>query len=244
VFAGEPQPIDTEPVRRAAVMRVRVAAALATAPAPGGDVDQGAVSAFLGDIDALLSDVNALAAGAPPDVQASLETMRNALVKEAIDFSEAVQHAAPAGALVPAALAAPRARATQTRVVSVATQAEAEIAQAEDGRRRRVLLAFAAVAAATFAFHGYNTFVKRRPAVEPPALSGIPANADVAVPDRPGMPATVHSRDGAALAPADVARLKESEALKGNVVKEVGPGVVVVIPGAPLAAPPPRAGGR
>lgn len=93
------QPIDTEPVRRAAVMRVRVAVALSSAPGAGGAVDAGALSTFLADIDALLSDVNALAAGAPADVQASLEAMRNALVKEAIDFSEAVQQARPTEAI-------------------------------------------------------------------------------------------------------------------------------------------------
>src|SRR5512138_921727 len=57
VLAGAPHPIDTAPIRRCAAMRVRLAIALAGAPARSGEVDAGALSALLGEIDELLSDL-------------------------------------------------------------------------------------------------------------------------------------------------------------------------------------------
>jgi hypothetical protein len=98
VLAGEPHPIDTAPLRRAAVMRVRVAAALEAAPPAGSPVDFGAVAAFLRELDALLSDVKTLAEDAPADLQDPIEAVRSALVKEAMDLSRAARRAAVAGA--------------------------------------------------------------------------------------------------------------------------------------------------
>ena len=119
VLAGEPQPVDGAPIRRAAVMRVRVAVALATAPPAGTAVDEGAVSALLADIDALLSEVNTVTLGAPPELQASLESIRNSLVKEAIDLSEVAQRlAGPAEAAADASAPSVPA-AARTRVLSV-----------------------------------------------------------------------------------------------------------------------------
>ena len=239
VLSGRPQPFDTDPVRRAAVMRVRVAVALATSPAPGVAVDQAAVSAFLADIDALLSDVNALAAEAPTGVHASLEAMRNALVKEAIDFSEVVQRAAPAEAFAPAPAVAraPTGRAAEARLLSVSTAAEQEADAGEAKRHRRMFVVLGIAVAAAVAFHGYRYVLRMRGGVEPPTRSSAPAGAFVVAGPRSTDPTVVRSKDGKPFTREELSRMIEEERLKGSAVKEIGPGVVLITP-----APQPAAG--
>ena len=193
VFTGEPQPIDTDPIRRAAVMRVRVAAALATAPAGGGEVDAAAVSGLLVEIDALLSDVSAVAQGAPPELQASLEQVRNALVKEAIDFSEAAHRAASSQEVAPTP-PAPRAsaRPTQTRMVSVASKAEVEIEAAEAKRHRSLWVVLSLALLVAGGYHGYSLWESRAPEI--PLGVGPLSNAHMS--EVPGGGKMVHARGG------------------------------------------------
>jgi hypothetical protein len=99
-LAGAPLPFDASPVRRALAMRVRVGVAFATAPPPGSSVDASAVATLLGEIDDLLSEVNALTEGAARDQAMALGACRSALVREAIDFSAAAQRYAPAELVV------------------------------------------------------------------------------------------------------------------------------------------------
>lgn len=234
VLAGKPQPIDPEPIRRAAVMRVRVAAALATVPAQGGEVDGGAVSAFLAEIDALLSDVNALATGAPPEVLPSLEAVRNALVREAIDLSEAVQRASPAGDPAPAPVAArPSPRRPQARLLS--------IERVPAGAQRRGLakwIALAVAVALAGSYHGWNWYQRR--ATRAAFRVGLPAGF-TEIPAAPGAPRLlVPSSTEEVPDPAEVARFKAAEEAKGNVVRETD-GMIFVLPGprepVPVASP-------
>ncbi|HSM91509.1 MAG TPA: hypothetical protein VLT47_01410 [Anaeromyxobacteraceae bacterium] len=95
-LAGASLGFDGAPVRRASAMRVRVGVAFATAPPPGARADAAAVAALLGEIDDLLSEVNALAETASMDLARALGSCRAALVREAIDFSMAAQRYAPA----------------------------------------------------------------------------------------------------------------------------------------------------
>jgi hypothetical protein len=215
-----------------------VAVALATAPAPGGAVDQGAVSAFLADIDALLSDVNALASEAPPEVQASLEAMRNALVKEAIDFSEAVQRAAPAEALPQPAPAARRAP-PGVRVVSVATQGEIDLAQAEAKRQRRAYVLLGVVAVIAAIYHGYGYLERAKIARdERPTRSSAPPGAMVAPHGSDRAPVMVRSKDGAPFSAEELSRIQSEEALRGNLVRETSPGAVLILPQGGANGPP------
>ncbi|BDG04349.1 hypothetical protein [Anaeromyxobacter oryzae] len=167
ILAGGRPPVDAEAIRRAAVMRVRVGAALASVPPRGSRVDAGAVHAFLGEIDALLSAVAALAGTAPEALHPSLEAVRNALVKEAIDFSEAAQRIAPAA---PVAQEAPRpsARAAQTRVLSVSAT--------RDTQPRRygvwIMLVLALVAAG--GYHGYRYASHQRAVARLKTIPGAP----------------------------------------------------------------------
>ncbi len=156
VFAGVPQAIDTEPIRRAAVMRVRVQVALATAPATRGDVDGVAISALLAEIDALLSDVNVVAQAAPPGLQPALEQVRNSLVKEAIDFSEAAHRVQPAELAPGRGPPAARARTPQARVGSIESKAGRAVANARSKRNRAAYLVLALSGLAAAAFYGYR----------------------------------------------------------------------------------------
>lgn len=249
VLRGEPQPIDTEPVRRAAVMRVRVAVALVTAPqAPGAaPTDPSCVSALLAEIDGLLSDVNAVVASAPAEVQPSLEQVRNALVKEAIDFSEAAHRAESAGAVLPeqpSTTGASR-RAAQARVVSVASKAEQEIEVAEGRRRRKLFVALTVAVVAAGAFHGWRFLAGRAGQVEErSSRTGAPADAVVSKGPLGSAPVLVHSKDGRAFTPEELKRMQDEEALRGNTVREATPGTVMILPskslgdqGAPVPAP-------
>jgi hypothetical protein len=238
ILAGQPQPLDAEPIRRAAVMRVRVGAALATAPAEGGAVDAGAVSAFLAEIDALLSDVGSLAASAPPELQPSLEAIRNSLVKEAIDFSEASQRGIPAE-IVAAPVAQTRA-VRETRVVSVASKAETDLEVSQHKRQRRMVAALAVSAVLGAAFHGYNFWRGSSLQDERPTRSAMP-NAVVASGPTGRESSVIRSKNGAPFTPEEVTRLADEESLKGNSVREVAKGVVVIIPGAPAGPPSPPA---
>jgi hypothetical protein len=226
VLSGAPLAIDPQSIRRAALVRLRVAAALASAPPPGTAIDGGAVSAILGEIDGLLSAVGALAPAEPPELKGSLELIRNALVREAIDFSEAAQRLAPSGEVVPAA---PRARAAAagTRVLSV-TRGE------ETGSGKRWLsvglLVLAVAGGAAYHVLGVG---KPGPLPPPPTVAGAPANsvalAGSTMSGRPGM-TMIRSVDGAPFSADEIRAFSEQELLKGNTVHELSPGVLVVVP--------------
>ena len=216
VLGGDPQPFDPAPVRAAAVMRLRVAAAVATAPPPGAPVDRDAVQGLLGEIDALLPEVKALVQGAPRDARLGLEAVRNALVREAIAFSEAAGGGAPAPA--PAATPAPR-RAAATRV----------LAPAETTRRRApigLLVLLTAVAAGALGYHGWRLHL--RPAPVPPASFPGAPEGTLGV-DR-GASRLLTTLPGRRVDPAELERFRRLEASRGNVLRAVSAGTWVIEP--------------
>jgi hypothetical protein len=251
VLLGEAKPFDAEPIRRAAVMRVRVAVALATAPrAAGSPTDDAAVSALLAEIDALLADVAALAADVPPALQAPLEQVRNALVKEAIDFSEAAH---PAEAEAPASVAAAQPataiarKAARTRSVHIATEAERRVGQEEERRRRTAFVILAVVAVLAGGYHGYRLYrhhaaVAAASAARPTRIGAPP---DVTIAESPGAGAIViQAKGGRAFTLGELKQMEDEEALRGNTVKQLSPSSVVVVrrgtaAGADASAPAP-----
>ena len=111
VFTGGALAVDAEPIRHAAVLRLRVAAALATRPPPGSrHRRRGRGRAAVGDRRAARCREGAARRRGPAEAQVSLEAIRNALVKEAVDFSEAC-HEAGTGTEAVAAVRAAAARA-------------------------------------------------------------------------------------------------------------------------------------
>jgi hypothetical protein len=239
-FSDEPLAVDVGAIRRAAVMRVRVAAALATAPAPGSTVDGGAVSALLAELDGLLSEIGTLAQSAPPELQPGLEQIRNALVKEAIDFSEAAHRASPSEPIPADAPAAPRGKAAQTRIVAVASKAEQELDQAEAKRHRVAYVILACAAVLALGYHGYR-WSGTRGTPDAVRLSSLPSARVLAPPTGalPGQPVMLRSEDGRPFTPEEVKRLSDEEALKGNTVREAGPGVLMILPAVAGSAGPP-----
>ena len=93
---GQKLPFDPAPVRRAIGLRWQVAAAIETLPPTGAQVDQAAVQGILGAIDDVLAELKVLCDDAGPEPLRALERVRHALVKEAIDLTEALQQVAPA----------------------------------------------------------------------------------------------------------------------------------------------------
>jgi hypothetical protein len=220
VLGGAAQPFDTRPILRAAVMRFRVAAAIATAPAPPARVDGAAVAALLADLDAVLGEVNALASAVPAEQQAALASVRNALVREAVDFSEVAHHAS----LAPTEALAPRgARAPEPRVVSIQA---AEPAAPHQTRRRVVLgvvLALASLAAA--GYHAWRWNQKEQAITSLRTIPGAP-DGMMLLPSAPGSPRVlvpVRKPDR-----AQVERFRADQARRGFTVTEDGAGVLTI----------------
>lgn len=220
---GDPVPVDGDAVRTAAVLRYRVAVALASVPAPGTPVDAEAAGALLAELDAALAALKA-AADAAPDRAAPLEALRRALVKEAVDLSEAIHRAAPPDAPPPARpLPAPRAR-----IVAVHEGAGDDVPRARKGPLVALVLAIAAAAA----FHGWSWWSQQQ------TLSAA------SMPDAPeGLVGRRAAAGGAAVLvgngrPVDRAALdafRAQQEAKGMQVKELPGGTVIVVPARPGA---------
>jgi len=233
VFTGGASPVDSEVIRRAAVLRLRAAATMAIRPPPGSPVDGAAVAGLLSEIDVLLGAVKDLLDQAPLEAQVSLETIRNALVKEAVDFSEA-SHEIGAG---DASLPPPRritGRGAAVRVLSVNAGVLAEDRPEE--RRRGwliwVMLALAALGAG--AFHGFSWWQKEQASAELKTLPGQP-DGMMLVPGPPGSVRTLIPLQGP-IDRSQLERFKTQQQLLGNVVTEL-PGGGLSVSREP---PPPR----
>lgn len=223
VALGEaPIAVDPGPIRAAAVMRVRVASARASAPAAGAEVDGAAVQALLAEMDALLAGVNALAAEAPPELLPGLEAVRNGLVREAIDFSELAQRVATRGAAAAVAAARPPARAAQARVLSTSAQ--------EAPRRSWVpwvLLALAALGAA--GYHGWRYQQRQQYVAGMRTLPGAP-DGMMLVPAPPGGPQLLIPLGGKRPDPAQVERFRALQQERGFQVRSTPGGGLEIRP--------------
>jgi hypothetical protein len=224
---------DATPLRRAAAMRVRVGFAFASAPPAGSNSDSAAVAAFLGEIDALLSEVNALAAAVPEDMAPALGACRNALVKEAIDFSEVAQRYVPVEVEpVPQEQRRP-AKVAGARVLSDARVSEAE--KHYEKRQARIWIALGVAVVVAAAYHGWSFVQSRQVAVAPPTLPGMPTNT-LGIETPGGSLKVLMASPEEPLDPEVLRKFKEDEALKGREVLETAPGVFTSVPAAPASA--------
>jgi hypothetical protein len=175
VLVGKPVAVDPAPIRKAVVMRLRVADALASAPPTGSPVDTAALSSILGQIDALLAEVAPLLPGAPEELSPALESIRNALVSEAIDFSEAAQRVAAQVPAIPAAeiKGYSERRAAQARVLT--SEKETEQDRIEKRKRTVWLVVAAALLVAVGGFHAIRYWQKSSffAALPPPEVPGM-----------------------------------------------------------------------
>jgi hypothetical protein len=224
VFTKGAVPVDAGTIRHAAVLRLRVAAALATRPAPGQPVDDAAVAELLTEIDGLLGAVKALLVGASPRVREPLEAIRNALVSEAVDFSEACHQAGTAE--LPLEKARASGRSTGARVLSVHAGVDVEDRPEERRRRLGPVITLLVVLALGGAYHAWNFYTA--PPVQPPAtFEGAPAGT-MAV--QSGKAYFLVSLPGKPVNAAELETYKQREARRGNRVREVGPGTWIIEP--------------
>jgi hypothetical protein len=218
-------------VRAASGLRLRVALALDSTPAPGAPFDGTALQSMVAELDAVLGRLKAAAEAAPPDTLSGLEVLRKELVRQAIDLTETAQRLAPAGTPVPVPVAvrqAPGQPATRLLWVNKA-----------QGAPRRVpvglLVALGMIAVAAGAYH-LQRYLSRAP---PPSFSyeGAPRDA-IAVKAGPGKPTVIVKPKGSFEA-AEIERLRAQEELRGRTVQQLAPGTVLVLPaGAPQASKP------
>ena len=225
VFSGA-VPVDAELIRHAAVLRLRAAAALATRPPPGTPIDSAAVAELLSEIDGVLHQVKALLDGATPDVKPQLEAIRNALVKEAVDFSEACHEIGTAELPLGPAPARITGRAAAARVLSSRVGLDTEDRPEE--RRRRVLpLVILAVVLASGAAYHASTIYLAPPKQQPTTFEGAPAGT-MAVQN--GNAYFLVALPGKQVSGAELEGFKQREARRGNRVREVGPGTWIIEP--------------
>jgi hypothetical protein len=234
---GHKLPFDPAPVRRAVGLRWQVAAAIDALPPVGAPIDQGAVQAILGGIDDVLSALKEQSDDAGPEALRAIETVRHALVKEAIDLTEALQQVAPPE-MVEEITTSRKARragvAPVTRMVRDTSHADAGPSRVPWGLV--VVLVVALVAAA--AYHGYRYVNRARPAAS--SITGAPSGAAGTVTPQGKvivMPA------GARADPKELESFKNLEKAKGNTVRELVPGTFVVYPESARPGEKPAAGG-
>lgn len=225
VFSGA-VPVDAELIRHAAVLRLRAAAALATRPPPGSPTDPAAVAELLTEIDGVLHQVKALLDGAAPELRAPLEAIRNALVKEAVDFSEACHEIGTAELPLVPAPARITGRAAAARVLS--SRIGLDTGDHPDERRRRVvpLVILAAVLASGAAYHASTVYLAP-PRQAPASFEGAPAGT-MAVQN--GNAYFLVALPGKSVSGAELESFKQREARRGNQVREVGPGTWIIEP--------------
>ncbi|HQR29467.1 MAG TPA: hypothetical protein PLL32_03590, partial [Anaeromyxobacteraceae bacterium] len=221
---GQNLPFDAAPVRRAVGLRWQVAAALASLPPSGSPVDQQAVQSILLGIDEVLAALKEQSDDAGPESLRAVESVRHALVKEAIDLTEALQGVAGAEAVeeITTSRKARRAEtAPATRMVAPSRPVADERRAAPWGLVAVLVLALAGAAA----YHGWRYVNRPAPASSP--VAGAPAGSLGSVAPKGKV---VVLPPGTAADPRDVERFKELERAKGNDVREVAPGKFIVSP--------------
>jgi len=231
---NQPAPLDAAAMRRAAGVRWQVAAALSTVPAPNTPVDQEALRAILAGTDQVLADLKAMSEDANPEALRTIESIRHAVVREAIDLTEAVQRIVPAEVAAEITSSRPVGRGAETRVLFTASGAD----KYERKKPWGVIVTFVLALGSGAAYHAYRYVNRPRPT--PPAVTGAPAGS-VAQTTSQGKIMFAHA--GKHLDPREVESFKNAEGAKGNEVQEVLPGVFVVTPAGKSAPGTPPAQG-
>jgi len=221
---GQKLPFDPLSVRRAVGLRWQVAAALDTLPIQGAKVDQPAIQAILLGIDDVLAQLKVLSDDASPEALRSLEGVRHALVKEAIDLTEALQQILPAEVVEEITTSRKAKRAepvAAARIVHSTPSGEGELRGLPWGLIVLLVLSVAGAAA----YHGYRYVNRSRPAAS--VVTGAPSGTVGTVAPQGKI---IVTPAGARLDPKEVENFKNLERAKGNEVREVLPGTFVVTP--------------
>jgi hypothetical protein len=198
-------------------------------PPSGSNSDAAAVAALLGEIDGLLAEVNVLAGAASPELAPALGACRNALVKEAIDFSEVAQRYVPAEPAQPVVRAPTHTKVPAARKLSSERVPVANIEGESGGSSSGKWILLGLIAAAAAAYHGWNLVAGAPVPAGPPTFAGMPSNT-MGSQSADGKSRTLQAKPGEKLDPEVVRKFVESEQLSGRVVVEVAPGFYVSTP--------------
>ena len=219
-LAGADVPVEAAALRGAAAMRLRLDIALSTAPTGSAGVDQPAAQQLVADVDGVLGQLKALAAAAPAGVAPAIEPIRLAVVDGGVKLAGALSQLVPEGAPCVGSKADPK---PSTRLLSNQKTETASTAS----RRQIVLWVFFAVALAGSAvFHGWRHVHTPMPSV-PQRMPGAPEKSIAAA--GPRQVIFVTSEKGRFEA-AEIEKFKAEQELKGNTVKQVAPGTILVYP--------------
>jgi hypothetical protein len=222
-LADVPMPLDGALFRRASALRLRVALALGSAPPPGTPIDSAAVQSLLAELDSALAELKTSAEVAGAEHQRGLAALRTALVKEAIDLTDAVHRIAPSAAPTPE----PAARAPRARLLSNRS-ALAEPVRPRARRGWLILLLLAGLAAG--GFHLYQA-TRPRAEVQRTTMAGAPPGSSASSTGR-STTRVVVSEAGKPFDPAAVERFRREQEQRGMEVIQVAPGTLVVRPAA------------
>jgi hypothetical protein len=218
-LSGAPFPLDAAPLRMAACLRWRIAAVMESARATGSPPDAEIASALPIEVDAVLAALKALAEAAGAELQPGIEAARNALVREAIGFTDAI-----AVALVPAE-GQPAATLVERRPAARVITNESTEATPQQRRPAALWIALAVVLVIALGYHANRLY--HRPPPPRASFPGAPANtAGMAR----GETKFFTVLPGKAVDPAELERFRSAERARGNVVEEVGPGHYVSRP--------------
>jgi hypothetical protein len=172
----------------------------------------------------VLSSLKEQSDDAAPEALRAIETVRHALVKEAIDLTEALQQVAPPELVEEITTSRKARRAGAAPVTRMVRNTRAD----DDGPSQVpwglvVVLVLAVVAAV--AYHGQR-YVNRAKSVAPP-VSGAPSGtAGTLTPQGK----VVVVPPGTRADPKEIENFKNLEKAKGNTVRELVPGTFVVTP--------------
>jgi hypothetical protein len=219
-LSGGDVPIDPVFLRSAAALRLRLDLALSSVPAAGCAVDQAAAQQLLADVDCVLAQVKALGPSAPPGVMPALDSTRLAIVDGGVLLAGALSQFVPEGEARPAAFAVPS-KAPGSRVLSNEREEPAP-------RRNLALWIFFALAIAGATGSQVIRYLHPTRPSGPASHPGTPSGSMAA--RGPEQTLFVTAPQGG-FSPGEVEKFRASEEAKGNAVKEVAPGTLLVIPG-------------
>lgn len=211
---------DPALLRSAAALRLRLAAALETAPQLG-EFDGDAVQELLASADGVLASLAEESASAPQRVAAAIGAIRTDLVRDAIRVSEAHQRLANPQ-VAPAVASAP---VPQVRLLSN----ESEDVPAVRERSRRNVGLWVTLLVAVLAAGGYHVnraLETKRAAAAAIRVDGAPERASATTERSAGQ--LLFTPPGAPLSAAELEKLRAVQLGRGRTVVERAQGVYVL----------------
>ena len=227
-FAGADMAVDAGLIRRAAVLRLRVAVALATRPPKGTVSDNEAVAELLSEIDGVLASVKGLLDEAPPETKAAAggdpqrAGERGGRLLRGLPRGGDGRAPADVGASVRAAAGPPR-------VLSVHAGTDAEDRPEE--RRRRVAPVITLVI--VLLLGGGVPRLELLTGAAQAAAGHLRGGAGRDHGGANGQRTSWSRCRGQKVDPAELERYRQHEAKRGNQVREVGPGTWIIEPARP-----------